>query len=848
MLTDWPSGRGDRTAILVATARAARQWEAVLAADSLARDAAAWLTPAVSSFGAWTEQLWLDGPAGRTPPLTPAQAGALWRRVVSESSAAVELVGHAGAAEWAAAAWELLASWRIDAAALRASPDDRDYRAFLDWCSRYRAVLAYHGWIDRAGLPAALLEVALPQLPAELVLAELDEAPPAGRALLERVAAAGTRIVEWRAPRRDGRARRVRLADAAGELGAAAVWARERLRRDPRERLAVVVTGLAERRAEVDRAFADLGAAQGVLSALPAIGAAVTGIELTTGRATFGTLSRWLRSPFFAPAGGEDLAARARLETELRSAIAAKLPFRAAYRAGGLAEHLRRTSPPIADALTNAFAELGLARRATPSGWARLWQRALAALGWQPLGDALDLAWLGWQAALDDLGRLTPILGDVGPEHALGELERILDRPLPTALPLAGVHVFSHVDEVGPGYAAAWITGFTDAGWPEPQRANPLLPRALQRAHGMPWSTPQDTSARSARSLDRFLRFVPDVIVSWPGRLYDYETEPSPAIASWPEIAEPELPPTHRERPAPRARESLEDPAPPLLGHRIRGGAGALGRQARCPLRGFCEDRLRARALEPVAHGLGRRERGVATHRALELLLAGEPRQSELAARRSAAGDCAQRALAELFGAARAPLRALFDLERERLEVLLVELLEVDARRAPFRVAAVEQRRELTIGRFKLEVRLDRLDELADGRVAIVDHKTGASSNVGDWTLDRPRDAQVPLYAAHSPVAVAAAVLARVSGKGVGYAGFWEEGVFPGSPRRLPAGRTWQQQLEIWRTQIETLAVEHAAGDTRVFLDDTEPAEGAYAPLTRLAEQLALLRGSLRAW
>jgi ATP-dependent helicase/nuclease subunit B len=849
MLSDGSSGREDRTTILVATARAARQWEAALAADRIASRTAAWLTPAVWGLGAWTEQLWLEAPGSRLPPLTPAQASALWRRAIRESEAGADLVGYTGAAEWAAGAWDLLSSWRIEPDTLRANGEDRDYRAFLDWCARYRAALAANGWTDRAQLPAALLDGPLPRLPAEIVLAELDAPPPALRALLERVAAAGTRIVEWRAPPQNLRARRVRLGDAAGELAAAAAWCRARLERDPSERLAVVVTGLAERRGEVARALAELDdGAAGPLGALPSIGAAVAAIELLTARATFETLSRWLRSPFFGPPAGGELAARAMLEVDLRREVAAKAPFLAAYRQGGLAEQLRRKAPTVADALAGALAEVEAIRRATPSGWARLWQRALTALGWRPPGGSSDPGWLGWQTALDELGRLTPILGDVEPEQALDELERVLDRPQSAATPLAGVHVLAHVDDVGPGYAAAWVTGFTDTSWPEPQRANPLLPRTLQRAHGMPWCTPQDAAARSARSLDRLLRFVPEVIISWPGRAYDYETEPSPAIAAWPDVPDAEID-TPRAAPASqRARESLADPAPPLRGDRIHGGAGVLGREARCPLRAFCEDRLRAYPVERVARGLGPRDRGIVVHRALELLLSGQPEQSAFGALRASVGRCAEAALARLFGAARPPLRALFDLERERLETLLAELLELDALRAPFRVAAVEQKRDMRIGEWTLRVRFDRIDELADGRVAIIDYKTGARMAITDWTQDRPRDVQVPLYAAHWPQPVAAAALARVSGTGVGYAGFWEEGALPGQPRRLPAGRTWAQQLEVWRTQMAALAAEHAAGDTRIFLDDTDLAEGAYAPLTRLAEQLALRRGSLSPW
>ena len=57
------------------------------------------------------------------------------------------------------------------------------------------------------------------------------------------------------------------------------------------------------------------------------------------------------------------------------------------------------------------------------------------------------------------------------------------------------------VEDVGPGYDAVWVTGFTDSAWPQPPHGNPLLPIALQREHGMPYSSPRDAEERSRRAV-----------------------------------------------------------------------------------------------------------------------------------------------------------------------------------------------------------------------------------------------------------------------------------------------------------------------------------------------------------
>jgi ATP-dependent helicase/nuclease subunit B len=279
----------------------------------------------------------------------------------------------------------------------------------------------------------------------------------------------------------------------------------------------------------------------------------------------------------------------------------------------------------------------------------------------------------------------------------------------------------------------------------------------------------------------------------------------------------------------------------------VPGGTGALGRQARCPVRAFCQDRLGARPLEPLGFGVPPRLRGIAVHRAAESLLAGAPAQADLAARASSVAPSVERALAKLFGRTRAHLAALYELEAEQIERMLTAFLRAELARAPFRVRAVEQRASVTVGPLTFDVRIDRVDELADGTLAIIDYKTSERATSAEWFGGRLRDAQVPLYASHSADAVRAAVVARLTAEDARYFGFWPGDAFPGRPTRA-AHPDIAAQLAQWRAQLAELAGELAAGDTRIFIDDHEDAEGPYAPLTRVFEQLGLARGAVRRW
>jgi hypothetical protein len=222
------------------------------------------------------------------------------------------------------------------------------------------------------------------------------------------------------------------------------------------------------------------------------------------------------------------------------------------------------------------------------------------------------------------------------------------------------------------------------------------------------------------------------------------------------------------------------------------------------------------------------------------------PSREHFAAKLAEVDAVAQHALGELFRDARVPLRALFALEAERLASALAGFVALEQSRAPFRIVALERKVRIEVAGLELVVRFDRVDELGDGSVAILDYKTAERVTTADWFRERPRDVQVPLYASHATERVSAAAIAAVTADPE-YRGYWPEGAFPSRPARLTES-DWPAQLGHWRTQIESLAREYAAGDTRVFLADREEAEGAYAPLTRIDEQLALARRSLEQW
>lgn len=197
----------------------------------------------------------------------------------------------------------------------------------------------------------------------------------------------------------------------------------------------------------------------------------------------------------------------------------------------------------------------------------------------------------------------------------------------------------------------------------------------------------------------------------------------------------------------------------------------------------------------------------------------------------------------ELLPARDAFFASLRSLESDRLWKLLLSLQELDAQRPAFRVAT-ELERRATIGPLVLNVRLDRLDDLAEGGELVIDYKTGIFTPSG-WKQARLPESQLPLYAVTSgapganPCRGVAVIQIRVPDaklRGVGDKDLKIEGV--GVPAKFfrTENLDWDGVLARWRGQLEQLAAEFAAGDFRVNPADRKWAVDQFAGLTRIHE------------
>jgi RecB family exonuclease len=260
--------------------------------------------------------------------------------------------------------------------------------------------------------------------------------------------------------------------------------------------------------------------------------------------------------------------------------------------------------------------------------------------------------------------------------------------------------------------------------------------------------------------------------------------------------------------------------------------------QSQCPFRGFAEYRLRARALEDASLGMDALTRGTKLHAALELvwrelktsekLQAMPPRELTCLVRNAIcqAVQCDER------GGLPTLLTAV---ERERLEALILEWLEVERTRVqPFSIESLEDKRTVDLAGLLVDVRLDRVDRLRSGRALLIDYKSGKQTK-NKLQCPRPDEPQLLVYAATADDDVDGVILAQLQARDCRAAGFTREKQFDRRTVEIK-GRDWDEFLEAAKKEVAALAGQFRSGWAAV-----DPRNGAcefcrLKPLCRVNE------------
>ena len=847
--------------------------------------------------------------SGEIPPaampgrfLTPAQERPLWETALREEMDSEPLADLFDTEALVAAAIEadqLFRLWRIE---VPADLESEEYRAFRRWQELVAERCRNARWVTQAEAllwRLACLERGAGKMPQRLLIAGFMTHDPLLEQVLRALMQRGVALFELDfATSAPVAPRHLPAADRAAECRAAAAWARDWRARKPDVRLRIALADLPATQATLEAALEAALRPQAVgagwaplprdfvfsdgqpLAEIEPVATALRLLRLAIGPrqvalAEFGAL-------LCAPGWAGDLSAadlRARLDVFLRECLPAQTTLERivrrslawlrqedekAEKANDTDSQTRRLAVALA-ALQDAARQS--AGRAAPSHWAARFAAWLENLGWPGERPLLVVERFACDA-LSELLTATILLDDVAGRIEAGMAWRELRRqcrarrirPLPgTRTSQPAIEICRLGDVPAGPLDGVWLLGLNESVWPPLPRPNPLLPAAVQRARGIPAASATTLAAAAREAQAVWRASAAEVVFSWSRQAGERMLRPSPLLADALAVGgllsegKAALP---AESTAP-AIELLDDARAPAVSadERVRGGTALLAAQAICPAWAFYRYRLGAAVLPAPTFLLDARARGALLHLALEAFWRGRAQADLLRFMESGAlpaeiARVVDQALAEFGRRAVEPLPSrLAGLEKVRLEALLARWLALEAARPPFRVLACEERHEISIEGLPVRLVVDRVDALADGRLVILDYKSGRTARAESWSEARLVEPQLPIYAScvYPDRPLAAVALARVVSDAPGFAGVAEEsGLLPGvksldEQRRryaLEVFPDWPALRRHWAGSITELAREILQGVAAVVCErESDLAYCEVKPLLRLAER-----------
>jgi len=858
--------------VIVPSRQRAHALRLAYAATQLARGRVVWASPDTLAMEGWlmreTERYAgnIANSGGREPNssdtnfgggrrgvprlLSTAEEWLLWRQCTAEATGGLDLVNRASLAESLRRASGLATELGIDLRTIRA-PIDTEAGLLA---AVHRAVMERCHALGAAPVSAAV--TALPHVGDERPVVFAGFLAPSPR--LQSIVGARVRhgFESSYPPARDPTAsappRVVRPADEREELEHIAEWCQQRLGARADARLLILLPGSAGRRerlaALIRQAFPghwppryahadDFVSIEGgqPLARLPLVAHALGSLALLAGEAVgVESVLEWLRAPWWAEPGA---AARARLDLWLRERGRLRLDL------GSLLTALRRApaaiAPPaaiMASRLEQAAASVR-SSSGTPREWSERFRAALEVLGWpgeRTRGSAEQQTLMRFHELLDELGQLSVAARSMAPQIAVQWLTELASgTPYRPADDDAAVTISPLYADPVVQYDGVWVAGLGSESFPQPVAPDPFLPLPAQIAAGWPAATAAGRLEEARALICAWRAAAAKLVLSAPARADDIELLPSPLLEEWQGAAQPASKPRaaiwlpvrlHRPGLLTQWRDDAGVAWSPQLP--LPSGTRSLELQNQCPFRAYAELRLGSLELGVPEPGIAPDARGQLLHAALQQLW---ERLGDSRALLALSPEGLEELLTACIGSASAALEAAGESsipppalarERRRTLRLIRKLLAIERGRAPFRVRHTEYATRLRLSGQELRLRIDRLDALESGGLAILDYKSGRRATP-DWYGDRPSHPQLLAYLAAVGEDVVALATVNVTAREVRFDGIAaSEALLPKVAGVKGAeGHSqdpWHARVGEWRSLVERLAGAFAAGQAAV--------------------------------
>lgn len=772
--------------------------------------------------------------------LTAQASRLLWADVIDTLEAGRSLVDVDQLASLAADADALLLNWHIDVPLAWHTPD---FSRFLVWRAAYEDRLRALNVVDAPRLSRPVgrwIADGQIALPPHVILLGFTELSAAMRALLDQIQAAGAQIgqLTLAIPNATPQLSQCGAATPEAQWALALQWARDKLDRHAQGRFAIVVPALQRDATEARRRLQTQlnGHAFNVAVAPPLAQWGLARAMLAWLRVVVAFARQGHIEPEF---GAQALLAGGCVASQREAGARALIDAR--WRQQGLLtittdqwDQALSRLPELSVAWQQAQAVWQSWPRSTSRwfDWANRFRTVLAALGFPGEGSQSSVQYQT-TAAIDQLITTLAGLDDLLPAPSLHEAWQMLSRLAQQTLfqpqrdRSARLDVLGLLEAEGGRWDGVWVMGVTDDVLPAMVRPNPLIPVVALARAGAPRSTAQREYQWAQELTHALGQSAPEVVFSWAERDGEQPQRASPLISGLPSRAVQASVTSVNLDPVAWSEWDDEPSIALREDEVIGGGVGVLQMQATNPKWAFFRHRLGARGLPPYARSPRLAERGTLLHEVMRVLWDRWGAQAQMLKHVNEPGwatelaTCVERTAARTLSQWPKVLR---ELEIQRAVDLLNGWLAIEAQRGPFKVIERESTYRFERAGLTLNVALDRIDELPQGELVVIDYKTGANlpNYAKDWQHRLLGDLQLLVYASvlHTQGrAPCALVWAHLYPGQLALAGLADESVELDQTKAwdsLPEARaSWTAQLAYWDGQIGALAQGFAQGHNR---------------------------------
>ena len=743
--------------------------------------------------------------------LNNAQCQHLWRNLIQSQT---EITYSEGLLQSVMSAWERCEQWQINPAdpAFHYTPQTQQFQQWWQLVNKY---FAQHNLLAECQLIPYLINANTKLFSQSVVWVCFDDFSPQQRQLQQHLQHQGFKQYQYDLKERAARPQLLAAQDDKEEYQQLMAWLQEKLQESHHQHIGVVVPDLQKKSQVLQRLLAqhfepasfNISLGQ-TLSEFPLVAHALCWLNLEMNSINYEQAALLLQSPYLGSAQ-EEFLARSQYLQDGALLENKTIPF------ASLMRDLKAYVPQLANLLMQVKP---YPKEAPVHDWIELFQERLNSLGFPGdygLNSESYQCFNRFTLLFDELRQLNLLNSTLNKTAALEALQLLAQNTIFQAKKTnAPIQISGLLEASGCEFDSLWVMGLTDQCLPQKVHLSAFIPPQLQRELLMPHSHPARELHFAKKTLRRLQNSADCVVFSYAQLQGDTPNLPCSLITENPDFKRL---PLHNESQQTNELIAIDEcfEIPIKADERISGGTAILANQAKCPFKAFAEHRLRAKSVPQTTDGIDVKERGKIIHKVMEVLWQNLRTQHALF---TLENQVLEQKVTQAIEVALSPLKQqnpelfspfIHEVESIRLKRLTLACLEWEKQRPPFTVAALEQSYSINLAGLDFQVRVDRLDQVADKKW-VIDYKSSLPSS-RPWNEDRPKEPQLLLYALLDEQINALLLMQLKTGK-ISCSGFSEEKQGITGISSLKKEETWEDYRTNWQEQLTLLAQEFQQG------------------------------------